>query len=222
MYPPVLLTHSTLSALLATSRFLLVIMAHSAQMGDKMWEYYGAMDMEHERMKGKPHTKREKKLGKERVLRNGYWALITTDLGFDSTKWIYLRLVYNEYLDVMEWCFSNVKERKNNERMMFEMGEGSNKGADLYDDMIRVLKEERSYKRREMQAFQNCHMGVKLLIKIKDTKAAGKGDFAAVKRRIKPRVNPNKGMLKLKKGMLKVLINQVKMMSMFSSAQAML
>ncbi|KAD5802763.1 hypothetical protein E3N88_14123 [Mikania micrantha] len=44
--------------------------------------------------------------------RNKLWVLLAADTGFDSRKGYKLMFIYNEYLDLMEWLYKNMKSRK--------------------------------------------------------------------------------------------------------------
>ncbi|KAL8197680.1 hypothetical protein R6Q57_024328 [Mikania cordata] len=75
--------------------------------------------------------------GKDAVTTHNFWVLMAADMGLDSRKGYKLMLTYNTYLDLMEWFYKNLKERKSQQGIYtFNMGESSTK--DQYKEKSRL------------------------------------------------------------------------------------
>ncbi|KAD2060944.1 hypothetical protein E3N88_41930 [Mikania micrantha] len=61
--------------------------------------------------------------GKGNVNDNNFWVLLAADMVLDSRKGYKLMFIYNEYLDLMEWLYKNMKSRKK-QQGVYTFGEG--------------------------------------------------------------------------------------------------
>ncbi|KAD4584369.1 hypothetical protein E3N88_21970 [Mikania micrantha] len=97
--------------------------------------------------------------GKEKVNNNNFWVLLAGDMGLDSWKGYKLMFIYNEYLDLMEWFYKNVKERKKQHGIyIFEAGEGSSK--EQHKGKVRPREESNlPYKKKKIQAIRDWPPG---------------------------------------------------------------
>ncbi|KAD6796588.1 hypothetical protein E3N88_07484 [Mikania micrantha] len=118
-----------------------------------MWDHFEQMEIKDRQGQIK------KENGKGKVNDNNLWVLLTADMGLDSRKGYKLMFIYNEYLDLLEWIYKDMKSRKKQQGVYtFEAGESSSK-KQLREETRLKSETNLPYKKRRIQAIRDWPSG---------------------------------------------------------------